>query len=99
MAAADVCLLPHRRTPLTESMSPLKLYEYLASGRPVVASDLPPARGIDSRVMLVAPGGDFPGAVREALRSGPASESERRRFVERNSWARRHERILDIALA
>ena len=43
VAAADVCLVPHVRTPLTEAMSPLKLYEYLAAGRPVAAVDLPPS--------------------------------------------------------
>src|SRR5204863_9643227 len=31
----DVGLIPNRRTALTECMSPLKLYEYLAAGRPV----------------------------------------------------------------
>ena len=34
VSAADVCLLPHVRNALTEAMSPLKLYEYLASGLP-----------------------------------------------------------------
>src|SRR5204863_10127389 len=31
VAAADACLIPHVRNPLTEGMSPLKLYEYLAA--------------------------------------------------------------------
>ncbi len=47
---ADVGLIPHRRTALTEAMSPLKLYEYLAGGLPVAATDLAPMRGIDARV-------------------------------------------------
>ena len=33
---AELCLLAHRRTPLTEAMSPLKIYEYLAAGSPVI---------------------------------------------------------------
>ena len=56
VAAADVCLVPHVRTPLTEAMSPLKLYEYLAAGRPVAAVDLPPILGVSDRVALATAG-------------------------------------------
>jgi GT2 family glycosyltransferase len=36
IAAFDVCLIPHRDTEFTRSLDPLKRYEYLAAGRPVV---------------------------------------------------------------
>jgi len=98
---ADVGLIPHARSPLTEAMSPLKLYEYLAGGLPVVAVDLPPLRGVDSRVLLVGAGGGdgYPSAVNAALALGPARENERLTFVQTNSWDARHERLLDLALA
>src|SRR5687768_11930654 len=54
VSAADACLLPHVVTPLTEGMSPLKVYEYLAGGRPVAAVDLPALHGIDDRVLLAS---------------------------------------------
>ena len=38
LAGLDVCLLPHRITDFTRSLDPLKLYEYLAAGRPVIAT-------------------------------------------------------------
>ena len=60
---ADLCLLAHRRTPLTEAMSPLKIYEYLAAGMPVIATDLPPVRGIDERVLLADTVGEFADVV------------------------------------
>ncbi len=41
LAAFDVCTIPFRRTPLTEATNPVKLYEYLATGKPVVARRLP----------------------------------------------------------
>jgi teichuronic acid biosynthesis glycosyltransferase TuaH len=96
---ADVCLLPHRQTELTEAMSPLKLYEYLASGTPTVATDLAPVRRAGGSIVRVPPGGDFAGAVREALAAGPISEDARREFVARNSWASRSAEVLDLALA
>jgi glycosyltransferase involved in cell wall biosynthesis len=95
---ADLGVIPHRRTPLTEAMSPLKLYEYLAGGLPVVASDLTPMRGVDARVKLVGDGGDFAAAVVEALALGRAEERERLEFVRANSWRSRHDALLALAL-
>jgi len=98
MAAADACIIPHVRTPFTAAMSPLKVYEYLAAGRPVAAVDLPPLRAVDPRVQLVSENGSFPRAVAAALSLGAASEPERIRFLEENSWQSRHEQVLDLVL-
>jgi teichuronic acid biosynthesis glycosyltransferase TuaH len=95
---ADVCLVPHATTDLTKAMSPLKLYEYLAAGRPVAAVDLPPMRDIDPRVVLCPPGGDYTEVVARALALGPADEADRLAFVDRHSWRRRHDEILELAL-
>lgn len=95
---ADVCVLPHHRSALTETMSPLKFYEYLSGGRPVVATDLAPIRGIDPRAILVPPGESFAPGVGAALDAGPVPENERLAFIERHSWHRRHEAILGLAL-
>jgi teichuronic acid biosynthesis glycosyltransferase TuaH len=96
--AADVCVIPHIRTPLTEAMSPLKLYEYLAGGRPVVATDLPSIRGVDEHVELVGDDEDFGAAVARALARRPASEEDRLSFLAANSWQGRHELVLGLAL-
>jgi teichuronic acid biosynthesis glycosyltransferase TuaH len=96
--AADACLLPHNQTPLTEAMSPLKLYEYLASGRPVVATDLEPVRRVEGPVARVAPGGDFVIGVRAALAAGPVDEAERRATIAANSWASRSAAVKALAL-
>ncbi len=99
MRNVDVCLLAHRSTPLTEAMSPLKVYEYLAAGCPVIAIDLPPVRRIDERVLLTGSVADFADRLDEALALGPASESERQKFLAENSWESRHRTILATAWA
>jgi hypothetical protein len=79
-------------------MSPLKVYEYLAGGAPVVATDLTPVRGVHERVTLLAPGAPLAAGVVDAIEAGRLPESERRAFIVANSWSRRHDALLDLAL-
>ncbi|QEE61525.1 glycosyltransferase family 1 protein [Salinibacterium sp. dk2585] len=95
---SDMCLVAHNRTRLTEAMSPLKIYEYLAGGAPVLSIDLEPVRGISDRVLLTQDVAGFAERLDEALAHGPAREDDRLRFVGENSWRSRHEQILDLAL-
>ena len=89
--------MAHRRTPLTEAMSPLKIYEYLASGNPVVATDLGSFGSeplVGASCTLVDPGGDYVGAVNMALERGPLSEPDRLKLVQSLSWRARHEPLI-----
>lgn len=68
---ADVLVLPTIATPTARYSSPLKLFEYLAAGKPIVASDLPSIREIvrdGVHAHLVAPGD--PGALADGLCGG-----------------------------
>ncbi|WP_158544429.1 glycosyltransferase [Blastococcus sp. TBT05-19] len=96
--AADVCLVPHVVSALTEAMSPLKVYEYLAAGRPVVATDLPPIRHIHPSIVLSSVE-QFGQNSAHALARGPLDEDERQRFIDENSWAQRCDALLDLALS
>jgi glycosyltransferase involved in cell wall biosynthesis len=96
--AADVCIMPHHLTPLTESMSPLKIYEYVAAGGPAAATDIGPVRNIHPSVVLVPPGGSFADGVERALRQGPMAEDDRQQFIRQNSWRGRHDAILALAM-
>ena len=95
----DVCIMPHLRNPLTESMSPLKLYEYCAAGRPVATTDIAPVRGIHGHVVLVPEGENFADGVARALALGPMAEPDRQAFIRANSWRGRHDAILGLALS
>jgi teichuronic acid biosynthesis glycosyltransferase TuaH len=93
---ADVALIAHVDTDLTRAMSPLKVYEYLAAGRPVVASDLEPLRAIVGPELVSDPLSWVP-AVRRALKKGPAQENQRHEFVAANTWETRMDQLIDFA--
>jgi glycosyltransferase involved in cell wall biosynthesis len=42
LRSSDVLLIPHVDSPLSRSMDPLKLYEYLTTGLPIVSTPVPP---------------------------------------------------------
>ena len=106
LAAFDVAVMPGRRTQhFAYETSPLKLFEYLAAGLPVVAIDLPSMRLVlrDGENALLADPDDpaaLPGAISRLLSDSALAEclAERgRRDVEGMTWAARAERILRFA--
>src|SRR6185436_18708700 len=65
VAAFDVAVIPYASNAYTRSCFPLKLFEYLAAGKPVVASGLPELRGMEPDVVVVAGAGAFADAVED----------------------------------
>jgi glycosyltransferase involved in cell wall biosynthesis len=52
LRSSDVLLMPHMDSPLSQSMDPLKLYEYLTTGLPIVSTPVPPTGEYDSLVHI-----------------------------------------------
>ena len=96
LRGAELTLVAHRRTALTEAMSPLKIYEYLAAGAPVLSIDLGPVRGLGPQVFLSETVADFVDLADQALAQPRVTESQRLAFIEANSWHARHETILAL---
>ena len=97
---SDVLLMPHRIEGASRTMSPLKLYEYLATGKPVVTTPVPPADTLGDLLYLAEGPEAFIRQVRRALdeRKAPGARAlaERRMALARkNSWTLRVETILD----
>ncbi len=88
LCAFDVCLLPRLLTPLTRAMNPVKLYEYLCSGRPVVATDLPELSQFDGLVYRADSREGFLEAVQSALDEAPDDPRRalRKAFAAGQTW-------------
>lgn len=85
----DVCLLCYALTDYTKFIFPLKLHEYLASGRPVVGSDIRSLREFTSVVRIAHNPAEWCDAIEAALEpeeNTPARVAERRRVAQAYDW-------------
>ena len=80
---AAVLVMPYADLPVTRVMQPLKLKEYLATGLPVVARDLPANREWAGALDLVSDPNSFTVAVRRRLETGlpPGQQAARARLA------------------
>jgi glycosyltransferase involved in cell wall biosynthesis len=56
IAAADICLLPAYKNEIMMNIVPIKIYEYMAMGKPVIATNLPGIQkefGLDSGINYI----------------------------------------------
>ncbi|MEV5508443.1 glycosyltransferase [Streptomyces orinoci] len=94
LRGCDVCLLPYRVGGLIDYVQPKKLYEYLALGKPVVATSLPALTGLEPGLVQLAAGPEaFGAAIEQALTGHPAHRTARRAAAEANSWSARGEKL------
>lgn len=90
--AFDVCLLPFKITPLTLATNPVKIYEYLASGKPVVSVDLPEIAQFDNLVQRAKTSDEFVTLVSTCLKSSSHETNRiesRKQFASKQTWSHR----------
>jgi len=93
LRGADVALVPYAINDLTRSVFPMKVYEYLAAGLPVVTTPLPALAEITG-VVVAADAPATVAAVERALaEDSPAARRARSAAVRENSWDARLEEI------
>jgi glycosyltransferase involved in cell wall biosynthesis len=86
----DVCLLPYVADERGYFRSPLKLYEYLAAGKPVVSTPHPEAAELAAVVYQAASPAAFVQAVAQALSDDNGEMQHQRQLVaQQHSWDRR----------
>lgn len=94
----DVCIIPYAaEDPFNKSCSPLKMYEYLATGKPIVATDIPSVR---TELELIRIGRSYSEFVREIAAAldekGNVLKERRMEVAIKNSWDNRTQSIISI---
>lgn len=94
---AAALLIPYSDLPVTRAMQPLKLKEYLASGRPVVSTRLPALAGWEDCLDIADDPGKFAElALLRAAAELPAAQRAGRRRLDGESWKAKSARFAGV---
>ena len=93
----DVAFIPYRINDYTRAVFPIKFFEFLASGRPLVISALPAVRDYWSAVRVAETFDDFLRECDAALRDDTPEARERRlQLAGQNTWESRTNKLLGL---
>jgi glycosyltransferase involved in cell wall biosynthesis len=97
LAAMDVALIPFKHTAVTYHADPIKAYEYLAAGVPMVATDMPALRRLAHVVRLADSPDSFSAQIEHALIEGRATRKrERQAEAARHTWSNRFDELTQL---
>ena len=97
LAGLRALLIPFLDLPLTRAVDPVKLYEGLAAGLPVVSTRLPAVEAWREPSVYAYDGGGLLAAVERALaEDSPAAAAARRAAVSGETWAARAAALLRL---
>jgi glycosyltransferase involved in cell wall biosynthesis len=98
----DVCLISFKINKLTESVNPIKMFEYLSAGKPVVSTPLPEVLAFDHVVAIAEGTENTAAALMEALGTeaqGTQAIEKRQTVARENSWDARWEAAVQLIQA
>lgn len=97
---SDVLIMPYGDSPATRAIQPLKLKEYLATGKPTIVSTIPAALEWRDACDVASSPEEFANLVFERLSSGlPVSQGAARQRLSEESWATKAEVFRNSLLA
>jgi len=85
----DVAVIPYRISEYTRGVFPIKFFEFLATGKPVVISKLPSLEAYYDDVLVAETAEEFVARCDEALATGAEGRAARVALAEKNSWPKR----------
>ena len=87
----DVCTIPYVCDTLAKSIFPLKFFEYLSAGRPIVSTALPELTPYSRYVHIAQDAGGFETSIQASLNNPLPSASDS--FLAQNSWEAKAEHL------
>lgn len=93
----DLCILPYKVNKLTDAIQPLKIKEYLASGKPVISVPIKEACRLKDYVIISETVESWERDIRICIRGLSFDAFEKRKaFLQGESWAKKAEEFFNI---
>lgn len=92
----DVCLIPYKRSRYNEASFPLKFWEFMATGKPIVVSGTPELKTYGPLITYVKNTREFTEAIKKALVDPKRGSSERVALAIKHGWNNRVGQLLRL---
>ena len=97
IAGLEVLVIPYKTGSLANVLSPLKLREYLATGKPIVSTPIAAARDWAQYVAVASDAEGWMKTISALIRNGPrATTSDIQLTLSKESWEQRASTLLNI---
>jgi len=94
----DVFILPYKINELTKSINPLKLKEYLSTGKPVIATPIPEVLKLSKYLTIASTSDEFKKAILEIDQNEYATDPNLSAFLSEESWDSKAEEFSEYVL-
>lgn len=93
----DLGIIPHAKADFSSSTNPMKMYEYLACGKPVVATEDSGTDNVENMISIVNNYQDFNQQVNDLLTSDNLDlQKARQEYVKKHSWISTVNKMMDL---
>jgi glycosyltransferase involved in cell wall biosynthesis len=97
VSAFDVCIIPYEINDETKNLNPLKLYDFMATGKPIVTTNIPAAQEYKKFIYLVNSSENISKYINKALNEKNCRKKEERIMVaSMNTWDHRVETLSNL---
>ncbi|AKL95213.1 glycosyltransferase [Clostridium aceticum] len=97
LSMMDVTLIPFKKNKITYATNPIKMYEYLSQGKPIISTALPEVLPFSKYLYVARNHEDFVDHIDKALaEDDPKILARRKEIAKLNAWEKRVESIEEI---
>ncbi len=96
MAGFNVCITPHVVSPFTDSLDPIKMYEYMATGKPIVSTPCAGFRDLRELIFIANDSNQFADFITQAITEKNEKDSARVDWAREQTWDKRVDEIEKI---
>ncbi len=85
----DICLIPYKSNEYNEASFPLKFWEFMATGKPIIASGVPELAEYEPLISYADTVAEFSDSIENILATGTRKDSARSELASQHGWDNR----------
>ena len=92
----DVCLIPYKSNEYNRSSFPLKFWEFMATGKPIIATGLPELQEYSSLIGYAESQKQFDMLITQELQEKNVASEQRKKLAHQHGWDQRAKELMKL---